>query len=257
MRSQSAEKQGSPRPATCHAGTDDGGQKYNFSHFESLRQIQVAGKRHAGPLCPPVKRPSTTCTGFRCHNPSGRTMALVSTQPLTEISSRNISCRCIRLTISPTSCAEICEASTSWNPLGLQKACTGIALSFTRCTGAFVGTKVGLHGYRERKMLPSNGFETPTVQTVACPYTDYAMPGSTEHLLPMDLTPCLMTSDLQLQKVPRKRRNISYILCIQDYAKLRRVRTWKDDNEARTCTPVMTSLSRQQGIILQRSRQTR
>jgi len=29
---------------------------------------------------------------FHQHNPSGRTMALVSTQPVTEMSTRNISC---------------------------------------------------------------------------------------------------------------------------------------------------------------------
>jgi hypothetical protein len=29
---------------------------------------------------------------FHCHNPSGHTMALGSTQPLTEMSNRNISC---------------------------------------------------------------------------------------------------------------------------------------------------------------------
>jgi len=46
---------------------------------------------------------------FHWHNPSGRTMALGSTQPLTEMSTGSISWgksgRCVRLTILPLSCA--------------------------------------------------------------------------------------------------------------------------------------------------------
>ena len=59
-------------------------------------------------------------------NPSGRTMALGSTQPLTEMNTRNVSwgkeSRCVELTTwSPScaSCLEILGASTSWSPKGL------------------------------------------------------------------------------------------------------------------------------------------
>jgi hypothetical protein len=47
---------------------------------------------------------------FYCHNSSGRTMALGSTQPLKEMSTRNIfwgkGGRCVGLTILPPSCAD-------------------------------------------------------------------------------------------------------------------------------------------------------
>jgi hypothetical protein len=56
---------------------------------------------------------------FYWHNPSGRTVALGSTQPLTEMSTRNISwggCkggRCVGLTTLPPSCADCLEI---WEP---------------------------------------------------------------------------------------------------------------------------------------------
>jgi hypothetical protein len=66
---------------------------------------------------------------FHWHIPSGRTMVLGSTQPLTEMSTRLFpegkGGRCVRLTTLPSSCAaclEICGASTSWNPLSLSRA---------------------------------------------------------------------------------------------------------------------------------------
>jgi hypothetical protein len=79
---------------------------------------------------------------FHWQNPSGRTMALGSTNPLTEMSTRNIfwgwggvkAVRCIRLTNLPPSCAECKDAlstSTSWNLQGLSRpvqACPGIAV---------------------------------------------------------------------------------------------------------------------------------
>jgi hypothetical protein len=48
---------------------------------------------------------------FHWRNPSGRTLALVLTQPLREMSTRNISC--IGLTTSLTSCADCLEI---WEP---------------------------------------------------------------------------------------------------------------------------------------------
>jgi len=62
---------------------------------------------------------------FHWHNPSGRTVALGSTQPLTEMSTRNVSWgkggRCVGLTALPPSCADCLDlgASTSWKPQGL------------------------------------------------------------------------------------------------------------------------------------------
>jgi len=62
-------------------------------------------------------------------NPFSRTIALVSTQPLTEMSIRNISWQvkagqCVGLTTLPPSrvyCLEILEASTSWTPKSLSR----------------------------------------------------------------------------------------------------------------------------------------
>ena len=61
---------------------------------------------------------------FHCHYPSSRTVALGSTQSLTEMSTRNISWggkggRCLELTnLSPScaDCLEICEPQTAGNP---------------------------------------------------------------------------------------------------------------------------------------------
>jgi hypothetical protein len=67
---------------------------------------------------------------FHLRNPSGRTMALESTQPLTEMSTRNISWgskggRCVGLTTLPHSCADCLEI---WEPqpLGTLRVCPGL-----------------------------------------------------------------------------------------------------------------------------------
>ena len=68
---------------------------------------------------------------FLWHNPSGRTMALGSNQPLAEMSTRNVSWgkggRCEVLTTLPPSSADCLEI---WDPQppGTLRACTGIAL---------------------------------------------------------------------------------------------------------------------------------
>ena len=66
---------------------------------------------------------------FRWHNPSGRTVALRSTQPLTEMSTSNISFggkdgRCVGLTLPP-SCADCLEM---WEPqpAGTLRVCPGL-----------------------------------------------------------------------------------------------------------------------------------
>jgi hypothetical protein len=70
---------------------------------------------------------------FHWLNPFGRTMALGSTSPLTEMSTKSISWggggggkggRCVGLTTLPPSCAnclDILGASNSWNPQGLSR----------------------------------------------------------------------------------------------------------------------------------------
>jgi hypothetical protein len=70
---------------------------------------------------------------FNWHNPSGRTTALGSSQPLTEISTRIFSWgkggRWVGLTILPPSCANCLKnlgASTSWNPQGLSRPVMGL-----------------------------------------------------------------------------------------------------------------------------------
>jgi hypothetical protein len=66
-----------------------------------------------------------------CHNPSGRTIALGSTQPLTEMSARNVSWgkggRCVGLTTLPPSWAD-CHEIWEPQPAGTLRACNGIAL---------------------------------------------------------------------------------------------------------------------------------
>ena len=67
---------------------------------------------------------------FHWHNPSGRTMALESTQPLTEMSTRLFpggkDVRCVRLTTLPPSVPLSWNLGTltSWNPLGHSRPVT-------------------------------------------------------------------------------------------------------------------------------------
>jgi hypothetical protein len=94
---------------------------------------------------------------FHWQNPSGRIMALGSTQPLTEISTRNISCGCkggrrVRLPTLPPSCADCLEI---WEPQppepsGPVHACNGIALPFYSHTGT---SSVCLHGMHRHRHL--------------------------------------------------------------------------------------------------------
>jgi hypothetical protein len=72
---------------------------------------------------------------FRWHNPFGRTMALGSTQPLREISTRNVSwgggqMRPVRTSDNLTTFMHRLStnlgASTFWNPQGLSRTLTGL-----------------------------------------------------------------------------------------------------------------------------------
>jgi len=77
-------------------------------------------------------------------NPSDRTMALGSTQPLTEMSTRGTSWgkggRCVRLTTyhHPVPLSRNLGTLTSWNPLGLSRPAMGmIYLAFRKICSSF------------------------------------------------------------------------------------------------------------------------
>ena len=123
-------------------------QNYNFTpHCATIRK--VAGSTPDG------------ITGiFHWHNPSARNVALRSTQPLTEISTRDTSwggrggwCkgdRCARLTMLPLSCAECLEilgASTSWSPKGKSRPFTILPAVLFRCETRLISR----NGYGLRK----------------------------------------------------------------------------------------------------------
>jgi len=68
---------------------------------------------------------------FLWHNPSSHTKALVSTQPLIEMSTRNNSgcCKggcCVRLTTFPPSLSRNLGASTFWHPTDLFRSVQGL-----------------------------------------------------------------------------------------------------------------------------------
>ena len=73
--------------------------------------------------------PMVSLEFFHLHNPSDRTMALGSTQPLIEMSTRNISWggkggRCVRLITLPPSCVDCLEILEPQPPN--LRACTGL-----------------------------------------------------------------------------------------------------------------------------------
>jgi len=107
------------------------------------------------------------------HNPSGRAMALGLTQPLTEMSTRNISwglkaagARADNLTTFMWRLSWNLEASTSWNTQGLSRLVMGL---FRRCISIFLGKELKIPSvftgtttlYRRATRSPSRG--TPTV----------------------------------------------------------------------------------------------
>jgi hypothetical protein len=82
-----------------------------------------------------ISIPDCVTGTFHWHNPSGRSLVLGSTQPLTEMSNRNISwggkgAQCVGLTTLPPSCVDCLEI---WEPQppGTLSACTRIALPLT------------------------------------------------------------------------------------------------------------------------------
>jgi hypothetical protein len=80
---------------------------------------------------------------FHSHNPSGRNMALRSTQPLTEMINifpgglRWLVRRTDNLTTFMRRLSGTMGASNSWNPLGLNKTVQGLFYLYVPCGGIF------------------------------------------------------------------------------------------------------------------------
>jgi hypothetical protein len=105
--------------------------KINVYLFMSCMKKQSVGTRwHSWLRCCSTSRkvagsiPNGVIGVFHWHNPSGRTMALGSTQPLTEMSTRNggKGGRCVEMTTLPPSCADCLEIWES-QPPGAIRAC--------------------------------------------------------------------------------------------------------------------------------------
>ena len=95
-----------------------------------LRQC-TTGRKVAGSI------PDRVIGIFHWHNPSGRTMALGLTQPLTGMSTRNTSLgagrgRCVGLTNLSPSCTDCLEIWAS-QPPGTLKACPGLQWDCFKC----------------------------------------------------------------------------------------------------------------------------
>jgi hypothetical protein len=106
---------------------------YNIFHYATSRKV-------AGSI------PDGVIGIFHWRNPSGRTMALGLTQPLTEISTRNLSWRgggigdrCLRADNITTLICRLSwnlGASNSWNPQGLSRPVIGLFYLFTHVSAA-------------------------------------------------------------------------------------------------------------------------
>jgi hypothetical protein len=107
---------------------------YNKEYLETIECILRAQLVEALRCKPKVAGsiPDYVIGIFHWHNPSDRTMALGSTQPLTEMSTRNISwgqrrpVRRADLTTFMRRLSRNLRASASWNPLGLSRPVTGL-----------------------------------------------------------------------------------------------------------------------------------
>ena len=90
------------------------GMRWQWRHYATSRKV-------AGSI------PDVFIETFHWHNPSSRTMALRSTQPLTEGSTRNISerwkCRADNLTTFLRQLSWNLGTSIFWNPQGLSTDC--------------------------------------------------------------------------------------------------------------------------------------
>jgi len=103
---------------------------------------------------------------FQWHNPSDRTMALGSTQPPTEMSTRNISWGkgglCVRLTILPPSCAVVMKSGNLnfLEPSGPLQACNGTALPFVYFNNKplHVSSSLAAHHQEDQLCINSNWY---------------------------------------------------------------------------------------------------
>jgi hypothetical protein len=105
---------------------------------------------------------------FQLYDPSGRTMALGSTQPLTEMSTRCISWskggRCVRLTTLPSSLAVVMKSGNLnfLEPSGPLQACNGTALLLL----LNIMTTLGTGKSRNRDWIPGKTREFPLLHIV-------------------------------------------------------------------------------------------
>jgi len=103
-------------------GGGGGGGGGGGTLWRSLLRHCATSRKVAGSI------PDGVIGSFQWHNPSGRTMALGSTQPLTEMSTKNISWgkgdRCVGLTLPPScgDCLDIWEPQ----PPGTRRASPGL-----------------------------------------------------------------------------------------------------------------------------------
>jgi hypothetical protein len=101
---------------------------------------------------------------FHWHNPSGRTMSLGPTQPLTEMSTRNISWgkggRCVGLTTLPLA-TFMCRlswnlgASTSWNPQGMSRPVMGLLYLFFTPEAIYIQMSKSTFNWKINLLKPS------------------------------------------------------------------------------------------------------
>jgi hypothetical protein len=130
--------------------------QYIFKH-KNIKGIAVTQWLRFSPTNRKVagSSPDDVIGFFRWHNPSDHTMALGSTQPPTEMSTRSISwgkgSRCVRLTSLPPSC-KVVKKSGNLNflkPSGSLQACNGTALPFYAITKCFVEPCVAVRNFRK------------------------------------------------------------------------------------------------------------
>jgi hypothetical protein len=95
---------------------------YIFWSLHDLHTALQAGRSR-------VRFPICVIRFFHWHNTSGRTMTLGSTQPLTEMSTRDVSWgkggRCVGLTTLPHTCAD-CLEIWELEPSGILRVCPGL-----------------------------------------------------------------------------------------------------------------------------------
>ena len=112
--------------------------RLNFTEFIIIKGHTVAQLVQAVRYKPEGRGfVSLLCFGiFHWHNPSGRNMALGSTQPLSEMNIRHISLggkggRCVRLTTLPPSCVVMKSGNLKFlEPSGPLQACNRTSLPF-------------------------------------------------------------------------------------------------------------------------------